>query len=120
MNKVGINGVVVLHAGDSFTFPLFLNAGDNMNPVRYILEDTDKVFFGIMEPGGCFEHALVRKVLTKADLNSYGDPVLVLNSSDTQYLMPGLYYYEAKLQVMKDNKEYIETVIAKTKLYIVE
>ena len=118
MENVAKNGIITLYAGDSFAAPLFLNAGTRLYPMRYVLEEGDKVYVGIMEPGQPFEHALIRKVLTKDDLNAYGDPELTLRPEDTEMVMPGLYYYEAKLVVTKDGKETIQTVIPKKKLYI--
>ncbi len=120
MNKITDNGIITLHAGDSFVAPLFLNAGNIVFPMRYTLEEGDKVYVGIMAPGQPFEHALIRKVLTIDDLNAYGDPELKLSPEDTEKVMPGLYYYEAKLVMVKDGKETIQTVIPKKKVYILE
>lgn len=121
MNKITDNGIITLHAGDSFVAPLFLNAGNIVFPMRYSLKEGDKVYVGIMEPGQPFEHALIRKVLTIDDLNVYGDPELKLSPEDTERVMPGLYYYEAKL-VMTDEhgNEIIQTVIPKKKVYVLE
>ena len=120
MDNVAKNGIITLHAGDSFVTPLFLNAGTQLYPMRYVLEEGDKVYVGIMEPNQPFEHALIRKVLTSENLNAYGDPELELTPDDTEMVMPGLYYYEAKLVIVKDGKETIQTVVPKKKLYILE
>lgn len=126
MNKITDNGIITLHAGDSFVAPLFLNAGDIIFPMRYSLKEGDKLYVGIMEPGQPFECALIRKVLTKDDLNVYGDPELKLSPEDTEKIMPGLYYYEAKLLMASDDSDdsddevTIQTVIPKKKVYILE
>ena len=121
MNKITNNGIITLHAGDSFVAPLFLNAGDLINPVRYTLEDGDRLYVGIMEPGQPFERALIRKMLTKDDLNAWGDPELKLSPEDTERVMPGLYYYEAKLVTAdEEGNETVQTVVPKRKVYVLE
>ena len=118
--KIANNGIITMHAGDYFEAPLFLNVGEGCCPIQYVLEGDDKVFFGLMEPNQPFTHALIRKVLTVEDLDSYGNPLLVLRPEDTERIMPGLYYYEVKLLRTQNEHEYIDTVITKTKLYILE
>ena len=126
--KIANNGIITMYAGDYFEAPLFLNVGYGCCPVRYQLQEGDKVYFGIMEPNQPFTHAIVRKVLTVADLNRYGDPVVILRPDDTERLIPGLYYYEVKLlrtrtedsEDSEEETEYIDTIISKTKLYILE
>ncbi len=119
--NVARNGIITLHAGDYFEAPLFLNVGYGCCPVRYTLQETDKVYVGIMEPNQPFEDALIRKVLTIKDLNRQGDPVLILRPDDTERVMPGMYYYEVKLLRIKDgSQEIIDTVVPKTKLYVLE
>lgn len=121
MNNIAENGIITLYAGDTFIAPIFLNAGDNTCPVRYTLEEGDKLYVGIMEPNQPFECALVRKLLTKDDLNAWGDPELKLSPEDTEHIMPGTYYYEAKLVTTdKEGKEVVQTVISKRKLYVLE
>lgn len=122
MNKITDNGIITLHAGDTIVAPLFLNVGDGIIPVRYQLKDDDKLYVGIMEPHQPFEWALVRKVLTIDDVNELGDPELKLRPEDTEKIMPGVYYYEAKLLTHDDEtgEEIIETVISKKKLYVLE
>ena len=118
--KIAKNGIITMYAGDYFEAPLFLNVGEGCCPEQYVLQGDDKVYIGITEPNQPFVYALIRKVLTVEDLNSDGNPVFVLRPEDTEKVMPGLYYYEVKLQRFKDDKEYIDTIVPKTKLYILE
>ena len=121
MNQVASNGIIKIHAGDSFTTTFFLNVGDNFEPIQYVLEEFDKVYVGIMEPNQSFAHAIIRKVLTADDLAASGDPIFRLSPEDTECLMPGLYYYEVKLQPFKlSASDTVITVIPKTKFYILE
>ena len=132
--RIANNGIITMHAGDYFEAPLFLNVGYGCCPVRYQLKPGDRVYFGIMEPNQPFTHAIVRKMLTVDDLNRYGDPVIKLRTEDTERLMPGVYYYEVKLaRIHHDDSddssdsddeiildERIDTIISKTKLFILE
>ena len=122
--NIANNGIITLHAGDYFEAPLFLNIGDFR---KYELQDGDKVYFGIMEPNQPFEWAIVRKVLTKDDVDESGNPVIKLKTKDTIRLMPGLYYYEVKLAMASEDSDsddfdepILYTVVPKTKLFLLE
>lgn len=119
------NGIITMTRGDTIKVPIFINAGDNTDYIRYTLEEGDTLYFGIMEPEAPFEKSLIRKVLTKDDLNQYGDVEIALSLNDTQYLQTGTYYYEAKLKQIRllDNgqtSEVVSTVIPRRKFIIVE
>ncbi len=116
--RIARNGIITLYAGDYLEAPIFLNVGDTLYPVRYTLKEGEKIYIGIMEPKQDFKHAIVRKMLTIEDLNEDGDAVLKLNTEDTEYLMPGIYYYEIKFVTVKDEVERIETIVPKTKFII--
>ena len=125
MFKISSNGIITLTHGDYATVPLFINAnkGNRYEPVRYILQDDvnerDKIYFAIMTPNTPFTKAEIRKIYTRADINAFGDVVITLNPEDTENLLPGLYYYEVKLSIQKNNKEYIETIIGRRKFYLI-
>ena len=124
MFKISSNGIITLTRGDYATVPIFINAnrGNRYEPIRYILQDSsyerDKVYFAVMTPNTPFTEAEIRKIYTRADLNRYGDVVVTFNPEDTANLLPGLYYYEVKLSIQKNNKEYIDTIIARRKFYL--
>lgn len=122
MNRITDNGIMTIHAGDTIIAPLFLNIGDIITPIRYVLKEDDRLYVGIMEPGQPFTHALIRKMLTKDDLNELGDPELKLTPEDTERVMPGLYYYEVKLLTHDEEtgEEVVETIISKKKIYVLE
>lgn len=122
MYSMSNNGILTMTRGDTIKLPLFINAGDNTQPVRYCLRNLDTIYFGVMEPNAPFEHSLIRKVYTKDDLNQYGDIEVVLSLNDTQYLQPGTYYYEAKLLLKRnaEDKGVVDTVVPRRKLIIVE
>ena len=121
MFTISKDGIITMSRGDHFSVPLFINAGTEISPVRYPLQDNDIVYLGICEPGQSFETAIVRKVYDKdnREINEHGDLVVTFNTKDTEYLENGLYYYIVKL-VMKDSNgnDIINTIIPKRKFYI--
>lgn len=120
MFNISKNGIITLNRGDTVRLPLFINAGTEMNPVRYELQDTDKVYLGVMEPNSPFENAIIKKVYTKEDINENGDIVVEFKSEDTCNLMPDDYYYEIKLEFTHSGYYRINTIVPATKFSIIE
>lgn len=122
MFSISNNGIITMTRGDSVKVPVFINAGDSTEMVRYSLRNYDTLYFGIMEPNVPFEHSLVRKVFTKDDLNQYGDVEVKLGLDDTQYLQPGTYYYEVKIMIKpkEDEDGVVDTIVPRRKFFIVE
>ena len=118
MHSIAGNGIITLNAGDAFFAPLYLNCGDNLQKEKYVLTDADTIYFSVMKPHQPFEHGLIRKIYTKENLNKDGCVVITLSSADTENLKPGTYYYEIKFLTVRKNVEYSETVVSRTKLYI--
>ena len=108
------NHIIEVNRGDSFVITCNINLGSPIFPEYYILEDGDKVYFGLMEPNQPFEFALIRKVFDK---ESQTDTTVAMDfvPEDTEFLMPGRYYYSIKLE--KSNGD-VFTVIPKTKFTI--
>lgn len=119
MACISRNGIITMNAGDYFKYPLYINAGSVLEPLRYILENDDKILFSIMEANQPFEYGIVRKIFTKEHLNAFGDVEVEFEPKDTENLLPGNYYYEVKLLIRKDNKTYVNTVVPKKKFCIV-
>ena len=115
--RVVQNNIIELNRGDSFEIPIFINVGERFEPVRYILRPEDKVYVGIMEPNHPFECSLIKKVLTRSDFNKKRDVVFKLDPIDTEYVMPGKYYLEAKI-VLGNGKVY--TILPKRQFWVVE
>ena len=118
MHKIAENGIITLNAGDAFFAPLYLNCGTNLEYKRYVLTDKDTIYFSIMKPHQSFEHGIIRKIYTAENLDKNGDVVISLNSTDTEDLKPGTYYYEIKFLTIRKNVEYVDTVVPRKKLYI--
>lgn len=121
MFYLGSSGEISLSRGDTATIEVLVNQGTALDPIRYVINGNDEVYFGLMEPNQPFEHAILKKKLTVADLK--GDDLFVtLNPKDTRCLLPGLYYYQIKLKVFNPNLgDYaVNTIIPKTRFYIEE
>lgn len=122
MFTISNNGFVTLTRGDSFRAPLFINWGTDEVPVRFAILEHPKatVYVGVMECNQRFENALIRKYYTsnsKSDVNENGDIVVNIKSTDTEYLLPGKYYYEVKVDLGDGN---VDTVIPKTEFFVLE
>lgn len=112
-------GQIRLTRGDSCTIPLEINQGTAMDPIKYELQETDTLYFGVMEPNQPFETAILRKKFTAAD-SVEGTVYLNLSPSDTLCLIPGLYYYQVKIQSKIAEKTIVKTLIPKTQFWIQE
>lgn len=117
MVSISNNGIIVMNAGDSFEFPLFIDRGVLGQPVRYKIKRKDTIYFVVCEPNQSFTDALIRKVFTKKDTNRHGDVNIILDSSDTEYILSGRYYYEIKIKLGNGK---IETIVPKRKFIIME
>jgi hypothetical protein len=112
--------IITINRGDTYNFDLTIY--DDSLDGRYVLQDDDVLYFGLMDPHQKFENALVKKRFTKDDCDEAGNLNIEIRPEDTLDLMPGVYYYAIKLHRMKnDETEYIDkviTVINKTKFVI--
>ena len=118
------NGIITMNRGDTFSMPLVINTGTKFAPNYYTITSKDTIYFAIEEYNQPFEHAIVRKVFTTEDLKD-GDVLIKLTSKDTQFLLPGEYYYEIKLRHVENEgeeneEEYIDTIVPKRKFVIIE
>lgn len=98
-NEIDIN------RGDSATIPVSINQGDALHPFYYELGENDYVFMGIEEPNQPFENAIVKKVIDHSAIRDReGNYLIELESDDTSCLLPGLYYYEIKAKLYRENQ----------------
>ena len=119
MFHIDKNGIITLTRGDSCTFPLFLNMGTPLNPLPFNLQEGDKVRFKVMRANEKFEDAFISKTYTIADLDEDGNIVVKFEPSDTNWFEAGMYYYEVKLEYVRDEIDYINTFIPRTRFHIV-
>ncbi len=114
------NNLIDMNRGDSKSFPIFINKGSGLDPVRYILEpNIDKVCFYLMDAQETFENALLTKELTSEDLDSNGDIIISFKPDDTLGLEEGVYFFEIKLfHYNIKNEEEIFTIVPKRRFTI--
>ena len=118
MFTISKNGFISITRGDSFKAPLFINHGTVMCPTRFMIARyPDAVLYvGIMEPHQIFEEATIKQIYTsKSEINEYGDVLIKLRPEETEYLLPGKYYYEVKLDI---GDGVLDTIIPKTEFFI--
>lgn len=120
-NTICSNATIIrISRGDSFEAPLFINNGDCLNPERHIIEDDEKVYFGVREPNKFWEQSILKQIYTsKSEKTEDGDIIIKINPNETEYLIPGTYYYEIKLvKYENDEVEKVRTVVPLTLFYI--
>lgn len=133
MFNISNNQIITITRGDTASFTITINLGTELCPIIYDLLENDKVYFGIMEPNCPFEHAIVKKVFGSDDFVRV-DPEtgeeahylqVTFKSEDTEFLLPGNYYYMIKLfrpanpLDIKDVDK-IDTIVTKHKFVILD
>jgi len=104
MFNISANGIVTVNAGDDFELPIFINSGDDWEPLRYSLRPFDLLYFVIAEHNQPFDKAVVRKVFTHDDIDKDGNVKIRISHKDTENLLPGTYGYEVKTVIHNDNE----------------
>lgn len=97
-DEVTSNNIIRMYKGDSFFAGLYLNKGTLIDPVRYELTENDQVYFGVAEVNQQFSKSLIRKIYDKnSPVTDQGNIQIELTPDETQYLLPGTYYYSIKV-----------------------
>ena len=118
MLDISKNGIVTVNRGDIFSLNVLVNAGTILEPVIYLMQEGDKLYFAVMEPNQPFEQALIRKVYTGESQDTEGNVLIDFASTDTEYLIPGKYYYTVKLYRAEGGL--IDTIISKTQFILID
>lgn len=119
MYSISNNGFICITRGDLFEVPLFLNRGTKFSPVRYNIKDHKDaiVYFGVMEPNQKFEEAVIRKTYNSSSpQNNNGDLIISFKPQDTEYLLPGKYYYSIKIK----SDDFVDTIVPETEFFIMD
>lgn len=119
---VSKGGIIRMSRGDSVEFPVTIYDGTSVNRVKYDLAAEDELYFGLMEPNMRFEDALIRKKCDYRYTNEEGDIMIYLDPQDTEYLLPGLYYYQIKVRIYDPYRDdyMVNTILPKTQFWIEE
>lgn len=119
MVYISNNGFIRLARGDSFSIPLFIDRGTVWAPVRYYIKDHPDatVYLGVMEPNQRFEEATIKKSYNSTSpQNKNGDLIISFKPQDTEYLLPGKYYYTVKIR----SNDFVDTIIPETEFFIMD
>ena len=112
-----LNNIICMNRGDTWSTSIPINIGSTADPEYYNLTANDYVYFGVMEPEKSFEHSIVCKKLDINNVTKENYVDITFDSIDTEYLQPGIYYYEVKL--LRPN-DVVDTIIPKTKFIVVD
>ena len=120
MSNISDNGIITLMRGDSFTAPICVNIGTKLTPIYYTLKETDRLYFGLMEPNQAFEDAVLKKVFDfTSPQDGEGNTLLMLTPTDTEKLLVGKYYYMIRLRSIDNfEQEVVKTVVNPTLFWL--
>ena len=123
MATISKNKNVVINRGDTFLLPVELNVGSGARPDYHEMVDGDMLYFALLEPNQKWEDAILKKVFDAKNWANNKENI-PFSSEDTEYLMPGKYYYQVKLYIAKDyrmnNNESVTTVVPRRSFIILE
>lgn len=86
--------------GDTFSIPVKINTGTNIEPVYYEMTENSYLYVGVTEPHQKFENAIIRKKYTKESQIADNVIPVSLLPEDTICLEEGVYYIEMKLLIL--------------------
>lgn len=118
MLNISNNGTITITKGDTFDLELLINCGTILEPKRYKLNQSDKIYFALEEPNQEYEQAIIKKELSINNLNSLDNIVIHFTDAETANLISGTYYYEVKLHLHTDKGIEINTIVPKTKFIV--
>lgn len=123
MANISKNNIITVNRGDSFKFPFMITIGDAVNYFVYDLMPGDKLYLAVMEGNQKWEDALIKQTYISDDYDYRTHQVMIrFEIEDTEYLIPGTYYYQMKLYRPKENVddkfEAVDTVMPRTKFII--
>lgn len=117
MFTISLNGIIRVNRGDSFSFPVLVNIGNNLIKDVYMLNESDALYVGVMEANQPFECALIKKKYTKESQDENGNITVKFIADDTLHVLPGKYYYQIKLVRSGLEKE-VSTIVDQTQFFI--
>lgn len=122
MFTINSNWVIKMNKGDMVQFPLYINNGTRVNPIRYEFEPNDgcEVIFYLLPVHGSFQNYILKKTYTSSgnittqkindeeiittegniNINEFKDMVITLDEGDTIDLCPGEYTYIIRAKVL--------------------
>ena len=126
MYNIGLNKVITLVRGDTFSYDYKINIGTNIDRNYYRMKDGDYLYFAICQPNQPFEEAVIGKRYGKSDCREEGEGEYIysiapihLSSDDTENLTEGKYYYTIKLAKKTTDGYDVITTQPKTLFFLV-
>lgn len=114
-------GIIKMFRGDSNELILDIKDGDHMYYSNYEITQDDTIYFGLMEIHQKFEDAILKKIFTLQDVDQNGDIIIKIKPSDTEYLLPGKYYYSIKMKHSNSENDYdVYTIVKETEFWILD
>lgn len=105
-----------LERGDSFSFPIDINQGTELNYKQYILTETDVLYVGIYSPNQAFENSIIKRTLNyNSNTDSNGNILFELVPEDTLNLKTGKYFISIKLK----QKNNVNTILPQKEFWII-
>lgn len=112
MLEIDKSGNIKVSRGDTFEIPLFIDVGENIfMSTRLPLKYNDIIYFHIINSNCPFDCPIIGKSFTYEDVNENNDIIVRFNHEDTDFLCPGIYYYEVKLQRPSGSEEIPDTYV---------
>lgn len=119
MIKIAPNGIIEVTRGDTFTLPLSLNVGTPLSPEYFSVENGDILRLRIYQANSKWEDYILSKTGTLDNVSEDKQTITFrFDSDDTLHINSGLYFYELKIFYTRDDYDYIETIIPRRKIYI--
>lgn len=119
--NIDSNKVITISKIDNSSFPVFINQGTGLEPIQYVLSDSDQVIFYLVPCNMQLCYYLIKKTFTIYDLNEDGNVELSFDRNDFKKISLGKYQYMIILKSYDlENKQIIKTIIPRTELFLVE
>ena len=114
------NGIISMMRGDTVVIPAYINEGTKLQPSYRPLIGNEKLYFALMEPGQPFEDAVLKKVFDSCSpTDEDGNIIIRIESTETQRLLCGTYYYTIKLRTPQQGfEDTVTTIVNPTLFYI--
>lgn len=125
MFTIDSNQVIRMSKGDNIEFPVFLNKGTSLKPIRYTISKNDgcELYFYIFTQNE-YEKPILEKIIKSSDegaINDDEDFVLRLTTEDTAKIAPDKYLYVIKAKLLNSQGQYeTNTVTNRLPIYIIE
>lgn len=121
MYRVEHNNVLAIPKGDITVIPVEVVFTQFPENYKIILDQNDKLFFGIMEPNHSFDEAIIKKEYQVDSITPDGYLNILIRPEDTACIDPGTYYWSVKvLYTLSEGDTRITTLVDRSKMIITD